>query len=182
MSSLQVNRINDASGGVLAPISSVMAKRFNEVFEYRDGDIYWKVNPNNLNVGALAGTKYSTGYRRAKVDGKTYAVHRIIWTMFNGDITNGLHIDHINGVTTDNSIENLRLVTVSQNAMNRKGRKTNTGIPNVSFCKENKSYRVSVHANKKQQYLGFFKDLELAELVAIEARDKFHGKFARLGA
>lgn len=160
-----------------------LAKRFNEVFEYRDGDIYWKqVTSNTIELGDLAGTLYSTGYRRASVDGKTYAVHRIIWIMFNGDIPDGLHIDHINGVATDNSIENLRLVTVSKNAMNRKARKNNTGIRNVSQCKETGMYRVSIQANNARKYCGSFKDLELAQLVAVEARDKFHGKYARLGA
>ena len=31
----------------------------------------------------------------------------------------------------------------------------------------------------KQKIVGYFEDLEFAELVAIEARNKFHGSFAR---
>ena len=159
-----------------------LAKRFNEAFEYRNGDIYWKINPNNIKIGSLVGASYPSGYRRTRLDKKSYSVHRIIYTMFHGEIPDGLHIDHINGVTTDNRIENLRLVTVSQNAMNRKPRKTNTGIPNVSYCKENGKYRVQITVNNKRMLLEHFDNLELAELVAIEARDKFHGKYARLGA
>jgi hypothetical protein len=157
----------------------MLAKRFNEAFEYRNGDIYWKVNPNNITIGALAGTAYPSGYRRVKVDGKFYAVHRVIYTMFYGNIPNGLHIDHINGNTRDNSIENLRTVTISQNAMNRKGRKTNTGIPNVSYCKENGKYRVQMTVNNKRVLLEHFDDLELADLVAQEVRVKYHGQYAR---
>jgi hypothetical protein len=29
------------------------------------------------------------------------------------------------------------------------------------------------------KYLGIYEDIELAELVAIEARQKYHGEFAR---
>jgi hypothetical protein len=33
--------------------------------------------------------------------------------------------------------------------------------------------------NKKRKYIGSFEDVELADLVAQEARDKYHGRFAR---
>jgi uncharacterized protein YkuJ len=156
--------------------------RFNEAFEYRDGDIYWAINPNNIIIGSLAGATYVNGYRRVKLDGKMYAVHRVVWVMFNGDIPDGLHIDHIDGNPKNNSIQNLRLVTHSQNCMNRKPKKTNTGVPNVSYSKHNNKYRVSVTAKNQTGFFGWFDDLELAELVAIEARDKFHNKYARIGA
>lgn len=44
--------------------------------------------------------------------------------------------------------------------------------------KKNKKWNVTLAANNKSMYFGSFDDLELAELVAIEARDKYHGKFA----
>jgi hypothetical protein len=39
---------------------------------------------------------------------------------------------------------------------------------------------VSVSKNRKIRHFGYYNDLELAELVALEARDKLHGKFAYL--
>jgi hypothetical protein len=41
--------------------------------------------------------------------------HRLIYQTFAGEIPNGLEIDHINGDRHNNSIDNLRLVTHSQN-------------------------------------------------------------------
>jgi hypothetical protein len=38
---------------------------------------------------------------------------------------------------------------------------------------------VRVKVNKKQKHIGVFEDIELADLVAQEARNKFHGAFAR---
>lgn len=155
------------------------AQRFNEAFEYRNGELYWKVSRTNaIKAGDVAGTAYSRGYRRVYFDGKTWGVHRIIWTMFHGEIPHNSQIDHINGNASDNRIENLRLANNADNCKNRKTRVTNTGIRNVS--KVGNKYRVAIQANGYKIYCGAFDDLELAELVAIEARHKFHGNFARI--
>ena len=41
--------------------------------------------------------------------------HRIVWIYFNGEIPDGLEINHKNGIKTDNRPENLELVTISEN-------------------------------------------------------------------
>ena len=68
-----------------------------------------------------------------------------------------------------------------QNAYNTKIRTNNTsGVKGVSWHKKDKKWRVRVCVDGVNNFIGNFDDLELAELVAIEARDKYHGKFARL--
>ena len=79
----------------------------------------------------------------------------------------------------DNSIENLRPAN-SKNQQNAKIRKDNkSGIKGVYWFAELKKWKVDIGVNGKRKYIGVFNDLELAELVAQEARDKYHGKFAR---
>lgn len=43
--------------------------------------------------------------------------HRLVVEAFLGEIPNNLQVNHKNGVTTDNNIENLEIVTRSENAL-----------------------------------------------------------------
>ena len=45
--------------------------------------------------------------------------------------------------------------------------------------KTGKKWAVQLSINGRQTNLGRFDDLEFADLVATEARDKYHGAFAR---
>lgn len=44
--------------------------------------------------------------------------HRVIWYYFNGEIPEGMEIDHINTIRDDNRLENLRLVSKKENMNN----------------------------------------------------------------
>lgn len=57
---------------------------------------------------------------RIKVDGAAlwYRAHRVIWMSVNGEIPIGMEIDHKNHDRSDNRIENLRLVTPSEQMQN----------------------------------------------------------------
>jgi len=57
-------------------------------------------------------------YKKMKVKGtknKTVYFHRYIWEQAYGAIPKGMVIDHINGNTLDNRIENLQCITHIQN-------------------------------------------------------------------
>jgi archaellum component FlaF (FlaF/FlaG flagellin family) len=100
--------------------------------------------------------------------------------MFNGYIP--VVVDHINGEYTDHRIENLRASDHHTNNYNKATQKNNKlGIKNVCYNKQNKKYWVQVRANGKTVVSKMFDNLELAELVAIESRNKYHGEFANHG-
>lgn len=44
-----------------------------------------------------------------------YAAHRAVWEAFNGPIPEGMQINHLNGVKTDNRLCNLEVCSQSQN-------------------------------------------------------------------
>jgi hypothetical protein len=149
----------------------------NQTFEYRNGELFRKIARRGYAVGSKVGTKHHTGYIYVKLDGKIYSAHKLIFIMFNGYMPKV--VDHIDGNPLNNKIENLRAATQQQNCWNTVTRRTNTsGIKNVSWNKESKKWKVSMRINRKMKNIGFFHDLELAELVAIEARNKYHGEFA----
>lgn len=55
------------------------------------------------------------GYIQTSYLAKTYYLHRLVWMSVHGFIPDNLHINHKNGIKTDNRLENLELVTRSEN-------------------------------------------------------------------
>lgn len=155
--------------------------RLNDLFEYRDGELYWKRKPSkygNIKVGDKAGSTHSIGYRIVQLNGRKYKAHRIIFFMHHGYVPE--EIDHIDGDPSNNKVENLRAATHTQNMFNKKTYVNSiSGVKGVSWHKAAKKWYVQIRSNQKHLFQGLFNDLELAELVAIEARNKYHGQFAR---
>ena len=92
--------------------------------------IVWKESSGRFKANDPAGTKRSDGYWR--VGSQKEYVHRVVWELFNGKIPDGLCIDHIDGNTSNNKIENLRLLTHKENMRNTKKSKGNkSGVNGV---------------------------------------------------
>ena len=64
-------------------------------------------------------------YGLVKVEGRKLAVHRVVWAVVYGSWPEGI-VDHINRDTTDNRIENLRIVDPTGNSRNRSRSSDNT--------------------------------------------------------
>jgi hypothetical protein len=153
----------------------------HSLFEYRGGALYWKIKSSRgVYAGDKVGYVHPTGYRRFMYKRKGYAVHRIIWLMQYGDLPS--QIDHKDSNKLNNNVENLRAVNNAQNQQNVKLRKDNTtSAKNVFWNKIVKKWAVIVVANKKRHDLGYFDNLEFADLVATMAREKYHGVYANHG-
>ena len=151
----------------------------HQLFEYKDGNLYWKLNSaNNVKVGDNAGSFCSRGYKFIGINRKVYRMHRLIFLMFHGYLPK--IIDHKDGNPLNNRIENLREATPSQNGYNKKISKANSsGKKGVCWKKDKSKYKVEITINSKPTFFGYYKDYELACLVADEARSKYHKEFAR---
>ena len=147
------------------------------VLRYEDGCLYW------IKSGKRAGCyKRRDKYAAVRVNNKLILLHRAIWIYHNGDIPDGMDIDHIDCSRENNRIENLRLASRSQNHMNRKVRSDSaSGVKNVRWNKPTQSWRVLVNVNGKNTHIGLFKTLEEAKAVAYATREKYHGSFANHG-
>ena len=148
-------------------------------FEYVDGILYCKKPRGKLKVGDVVGT-YDDGYFYVGFNYKRYLSHRIIFMMFHGYMPK--IVDHIDGNPSNNKIENLRESTQQQNCFNSKLSKANkSGVKGVNWHKLRNKWKVEIRVNGIKKHFGLFQDLELAELVANEARRKFHKEFANNG-
>lgn len=148
-----------------------------ENFEYKEGHLYWKTLRPNVKIGQKAGCLNEKGYALVSIKNKLFRVHRLIYMMHHGYMPS--QIDHIDGNKQNNLIENLREATNQTNSFNKKTPKNNKlGMKNISFHQLTKKYRVTLTINNKQKHIGLFDNLELAQLVAKEARIKYHGEFA----
>ena len=162
-------------------MSALTQEEAHRLFEYRDGMLFWKEKPkcSRKTDGSLeAGTVTTGGYKKFTLQQKKYYVHQIVFLMQHG-YTPPV-VDHIDGNTTNNRIENLRASDKAKNACNSKTRKDNTsGCRGVAWHKKSNKWMVQVVQNKKPKYLGLYEDFEFACLVADEARDLYHGEHAK---
>jgi hypothetical protein len=149
-------------------------------YDLEKGIFTWKVNRPKCIKGNIAGTFHVNGYTHIQINRKIYKAHRLVWLYVYGYFPK--FIDHINCDRSDNRICNLREANIYQNNHNAKLSKNNTsGVKGVSWHKKANKWAVTIGVYGKPIYLGLFEDLEFAELVANEARSKYHGEFLNNG-
>lgn len=135
------------------------------LFDYNKetGDFLWKIaRGRNVKVGQKAGYMNTHGYISVKIDNKQHLVHRLIWLYETGSMPKQ-YIDHKNRIRNDNRLCNLRDVNYSDNCQNISIPKHNkSGHIGVSWMKARNTWTVYVKVNKKNKWLGCYKDLTQA--------------------
>ena len=84
----------------------------NDFYVNRDGQ-FLNFKTKNYIAGSLR-----NGYIRIYIKGKHYSAHKLVWETFNGKISEGMVIDHIDGNRSNNALSNLRLVSQAENMSN----------------------------------------------------------------
>lgn len=72
--------------------------------------------------GRIKKLTFRNGYMVVNIGGIPFPVHRLVWLSFNGPIDKGLEVNHKNGDSIDNRLNNLELLTHTENIWH--GRKT----------------------------------------------------------
>ena len=141
-------------------------------------DIYtwreYKTKPNDWFKIKINFHTQESGYKKyvININNKQYVLSRIIYKAHNKDWEiddNGKlnYIDHINRDSTDNRIENLRILTNQQNQFNRNAK---------GYCwnKHANKWRARISVNGKVKHLGLFDNEEDAHIAYLKAKEIYH--------
>lgn len=139
----------------------------DDLFDYLSGFTWWEHTTRGCNLHA-----------QTKINGVNISMHQLILPVPNSK----LEVDHKNGNGLDNQRINLRIVTRSQNNMNRfkQFSATTSKYKGVSWFKRDKCWRAYIVCKNVQMHLGYFKIEEEAARAYNEAAMKHFGEFARL--
>lgn len=126
--------------------------------------------------GRVVGTLTKAGYRVIEADGVQYLAHRLAWLYWYG--TPPSLIDHIDCNKDNNSIENLREASISENDWNMNAHSDNTlGIKGV--CSTGKGTFKAAVGKHGKMYQAYFKTVAEAQAWVVNKRAELHGVFKR---
>ena len=126
---------------------------------YEDGKVQ-----NKKSKRYLKQSEDGNGYLKVRLYkngiSKTHKIHRLVGLHYIPNPDNRKELDHINRNTKDNTIENLRWVTRSENNQNKGVQKNNAlGIKNISYCKTRNCWTY-VKIIRREIHRKYFKTLE----------------------
>ncbi|MGL5713993.1 MAG: HNH endonuclease [Paraclostridium sp.] len=133
----------------------------HELFEYKDGEIYWKESPaRGVKKGQKAGTPTKYG-DSVGVLGKRFYKHKLIFTMFHGYYPSTIVFK--DGNCSNSCIENLKEVTRARALTKSRIRKDNiSGYKGVSWSNSRNKWVGVIVRDKQRKHLGYFEDKEIA--------------------
>lgn len=146
--------------------------------KYEDGKLYgWREMWGDKIVKVpkwveLKGSIKGDGYRQVEINKHKFQYHRVVyyihnqeWNIHNSSTDNS--IDHIDRNISNNNIENLRVVSHSQNQWNRNAK-------GYTFDKANGKYLARISLNGFIHHLGFFTNEDDARDAYLNAKEKYH--------
>jgi hypothetical protein len=167
---------------ILSEARGLTQERLKSLLDYDSstGLFRRKVRTSYCRIGDIAGSRTANGYWVIWVDGTRRFAHRLAWLFTHGAWPRE-HLDHKNGVMTDNRIENLREATYSQNQANSKLRKMRR-YKGVYLQKDGRRnpWEAQIRKDGKTHHLGHFATEFEAHQAYIGAAREMHGEFMRL--
>jgi hypothetical protein len=145
-------------------------------YDQSSGVFTWiKSLSNRKKAKSIAGSLTQSGYYEICYNNQRVLSHRLAWFFVYGEMPDGV-IDHINGLRTDNRIENLRCVSQMENTQNTltASKSSKSGVLGVHFSTRINRWVAQITVNRKCNHLGSFKTLEEAKEAYMKAKKQFH--------
>lgn len=156
--------------------ADLTAERLRELLNYdpETGEFERRMSVSNrAQAGAKAGCRDRGGYLLVRLDKRLFKAHRLAWLYVHGEWPKG-DIDHINGVTSDNRISNLRDVTRRVNLQNKRVGAGRSGLIGAHWFEHGQCWQSSIRADGKNIALGLFNTAEEAHAAYVAAKRKLH--------
>jgi len=138
------------------------------------GHFTWNYTRPKCSKGTIAGGLCKDGYVMIGINYSIYRAHRLVWLYMTGAFPPA-HIDHINGIRTDNRAVNIRLATPAQNQQNLKLRHDNASKhAGISWSKQHNRWYTYININGKRKFLGLYTELFDAVTARKTAEQIYH--------
>lgn len=170
-------------------------KYLRECLRYENGQVFWLNRPRshfesdrifqswntkwaNKEASSIFPTSGGKQRRQIRLKGKTIERSHVVWAICHGRWPDtDKVIDHIDRNSMNDRIENLRLVTQSQNAFNSSLKKTNKfGHRGIAYESRTNKYTAQIGMLGKHIHLGTFDTIEEAIAARRSAARKYHGE------
>ena len=113
--------------------------------------------------------------------GKTQRVHQLVAKAFLDNPDNKLCVDHVDNNKLNNTINNLRFATHTENQHNSKMRSDNkSGIKGVSFNSNRNKWEAYIIIDGIKIHLGLFKTIEEAKQARVNRANQAFGEFKNI--
>jgi hypothetical protein len=146
-------------------------------YDPESGIFTWKTSGGSRKIGRIAGSLHKSGKWQLMLNKKNYWAHRLAWFYVYKKWPTNV-IDHINGDGIDNSINNLRDCTETQNQYNRKlNKNSKTGYKGVTISGNKFIAKISV--GDREKWLGTFDTAEEASETYKSFAKQLHGEYFR---
>lgn len=144
-------------------------------YDPETGNFYSLRNFAKIKIGDIAGSVDDRGYIQIMINQRFYYAHRLAWLVMTGEWPTD-QIDHKNTNKGDNSWDNLREATNSQNLANRKNTNPH-GFKGVS--RDGNRFAAKIRKGGKATHIGSFATAEEAGDAYRKEAEREFGEYAR---
>lgn len=157
----------------------ITQQRLRELFFYDGEDLINLARRGRRgHIGAVAGNYDKDGYIIIQIGGIKYRRARLIWLYVTGQWPE-YEVDHKNGIPDDDSWDNLRDATRSDNVANSTRPIGSSGLRGVNRDPKNPTlWRARVAYGNSRQWLGPFDTAKEAHEAYLAAAEDKQGEFA----
>lgn len=142
-------------------------------YDAETGVFVWLERIGRSVVGEKAGSKQSCGYWQIWIDGEPYLAHRLALFYVYGCWPKN-DVDHINGVRTDNRLQNLREVDRGLNMQNQRRARSDNSTGFLGVVPNRKRFSAQIRTEGKTRCLGTYDTPEQAHDAYVKAKRVLH--------